>query len=672
MRLFFFGLFFFLFVPLLPQAQPRVIDSLQRIVNLNHRDTTQVKTLNRLASEFTRVNMGQAKSYLLQALRLAGQLNFANGLSTTYSQLTTAYSKTGDKDSASYFLDQLKQLATAHPTVGIRANYNFTAGLFYKNQGKNKEALPYMLEALKGYSASHDKTSEAGQLLNIGNTYENLGDYRNSMKYHLQALRQFEDIHNTRGQSFCTQSVAIDFIKLRQPRQALPYLQKSLALKQELKDKRGIASAWSTMGSLYNELKDFNQALSYYAKALKTAEEMKLPYETAKCNFDIGLIYVAKNELSLASQYLASAKALAKQAGDSALSKAVDAERIGIQTTVSSKQRSEQSLLNNLTTSVEMGSKSTEMAGYQHLVDFYAANKNFEKAFYYSKKLQSARDSVTGMQVQLQIKRLEEQFKNETIQKEIDLLRKDRQVGAVELKRQKTIQYAALAFAALLLVIGFLVINRYRIVQKSKRLVEIERMRNTIARDLHDDIGSTLSSINIISKIALQHQQPETIQTNFHKIEDHSRKMMDTMSDIVWSIHPGNDTLDKTVIRMKEFAGEILEPKNINYQFHESGDLAQVKLDVNKRKNLFLIFKEAVNNAAKYSRCTAIKIDLQVSRSSLLLAVTDNGIGFDSKKVRPGNGLTNMAERATLMQGTFTIASHEGKGTQISLSADIT
>ena len=131
-------------------------------------------------------------------------------------------------------------------------------------------------------------------------------------------------------------------------------------------------------------------------------------------------------------------------------------------------------------------------------------------------------------------------------------------------------------------------------------------VRNNIARDLHDDIGSTLSSINIMSQLAIQENArlsngQENAGTHLKKIANHSASMMEKMSDIVWSINPKNDSIEQVVIKMKEFAAEMLEPKNIDYSFEIEDSIMALKLDVQKRKNIFLIFKEAINNAAKYS-----------------------------------------------------------------------
>jgi two-component system, NarL family, sensor histidine kinase UhpB len=122
---------------------------------------------------------------------------------------------------------------------------------------------------------------------------------------------------------------------------------------------------------------------------------------------------------------------------------------------------------------------------------------------------------------------------------------------------------------------------------------------------------------------------------------------------------------------MKEFAAEILEPKNIEYYFSLIGNAENQKIDAGIRKNLFLIFKEALNNAMKYSHCTVIKIELALVASRLTLDIIDNGDGFSMEEVKMGNGLNNMKQRALLMNGQFQINPTKGRGTQLSLSVRI-
>ena len=205
----------------------------------------------------------------------------------------------------------------------------------------------------------------------------------------------------------------------------------------------------------------------------------------------------------------------------------------------------------------------------------------------------------------------------------------------------------------------------------SKYLTE-EKLRSNIARDLHDDMGSTLSSINIISKMALQNKNTDLYMKEYlQKIKENSGRMLESMSDIVWAINPGNDTVEKLVLRMKEFTAEILEPLNIIYSFAEEGDFGNIYLNLSRRKDFYLVFKEAINNVAKYSQCSTVRIELKRDTESFSLLVKDNGAGFDESKIKKGNGLTNMHSRAAAMNGLLKIETEIGAGVSIYLKVPV-
>jgi signal transduction histidine kinase/ligand-binding sensor domain-containing protein len=209
-------------------------------------------------------------------------------------------------------------------------------------------------------------------------------------------------------------------------------------------------------------------------------------------------------------------------------------------------------------------------------------------------------------------------------------------------------------------------------VRISKYIME-ERLRTRVARDLHDDIGSTLSSININSNMALTHLTEDGIvKSQLEKISKHSGSMMESMSDIIWAISPANDSIDNLFLKMREFAAEILEPLGIQYSFQAEGDFASVRMDVKQRKDFYLLYKEAVNNAAKYSSCNHLSMLLKYEHHCLYLTVKDDGKGFNEQEVKMGNGLANMRERALSMGAKMRLRTLPGEGTTIFLDLPIT
>jgi signal transduction histidine kinase len=331
----------------------------------------------------------------------------------------------------------------------------------------------------------------------------------------------------------------------------------------------------------------------------------------------------------------------------------------------------EAGLLKTLHQFEEMGDKIGVANSLDNLATFYSDQKAYEKAYQNLRRSSDLNDSTRGMSVDAQLHKLEEQYANEKRDREMELFRKDQELKTADLKRSHAVQAGVIIALISVLAIGLLLVNRYRLISRSRRLAEIEKVRNAIARDLHDDIGSTLSSINILSQLAIREGNSDASK-HFNKIAEQSGRMMESMSDIVWSISPGNDSLDQVVSKMKEFAAEILESKNIAYRFNGEDSLKNTTLSLDKRKNLFLIFKEAVNNAAKYSGATDLEITFVRQGNTLSLSVSDNGRGFEPESVKVGNGLKNMKERARALSARFDFVTRVKEGTRVALELPLT
>lgn len=222
----------------------------------------------------------------------------------------------------------------------------------------------------------------------------------------------------------------------------------------------------------------------------------------------------------------------------------------------------------------------------------------------------------------------------------------------------------------ILIAVGILIyaIYRYRINQ----LVKMQAVRNRISSDLHDDVGASLSSINIYSKVALEKlkRSPEEVPEMLEQISRNATDMMDNMSDIVWSINPRNDTLESLVNRMKIHAIEALQPLDMDVRF-VTGNLPENSLGMNARKNLYLVFKEIINNIAKHSKAKVARIEVSVKGDLLLLEISDNGVGISDSKGKGGNGLLSLKSRVTEMQGKLEIDSQPNQGTTLRIELSL-
>jgi signal transduction histidine kinase/ligand-binding sensor domain-containing protein len=201
-----------------------------------------------------------------------------------------------------------------------------------------------------------------------------------------------------------------------------------------------------------------------------------------------------------------------------------------------------------------------------------------------------------------------------------------------------------------------------------RRLVELVRIRERIATDLHDDIGANLTRIAILSEVAQRSSYTvPPADGSLSSIARIARESVTAMSDIVWAISPDRDTLHDLVRKMRDHAEEVFETRDValTLDLPDAGD--SVRLGVNIRRDLYLIFKEAVNNAARHSLCTHVTVRLRMTTRQLVLEVTDDGLGFEQTAEHDGHGLTSMQRRAARLRAVLTLRSASGMGTMVSV-----
>jgi signal transduction histidine kinase/ligand-binding sensor domain-containing protein len=235
-----------------------------------------------------------------------------------------------------------------------------------------------------------------------------------------------------------------------------------------------------------------------------------------------------------------------------------------------------------------------------------------------------------------------------------------------------------LTIAALIITGMLYSIYRYRVAQ----LLKVERVRTRIATDLHDDIGASLSRMAILSEVVKQQRAGDNGDQSaglLTEIADSARGLVDSMSDIVWSIDPRRDDLQSLVRRIRQFASDVLEARGIDWELQVPPEVESLKLDPDERQHLFLILKESINNIARHGEGTkTVSLSINVEGRQLIAEIKDDGCGFTPKepddarsKGRGGNGLPNMRERAAQLGGRLEIASSPGAGTLLTLRMPI-
>jgi two-component system, NarL family, sensor histidine kinase UhpB len=636
-------------------------------------------------------NFSDGLKYQLAALKIWEELGDKQGISNTYMDIGNHY-RYQDKYSESFkyyaAAIKIKEEIGGKDRLAIADMYN-NIGMNYKNQGNFSEALKNYLAALKIHEELGVKRGAIGNYSNIGNIYTRLGNYSEALKNHFAAKTLSEETGNKRTLSGSLLNIGNTYKAARNYPEALKNYREALKIDEERGDKKGIAITLFNMGDMNVLQRDFTGALENFQASLKLYEEIKNKSGIANCNLAIGNVYTNLNKHSEAKQYL----------------------------------------LDGLSLSKEIGAKETIMYGYECLSKSDSATGNFQSALMHYQLYTVYKDSLYNETSNGQIAQMKEQYESEKKDREIlqlsgdkqklesekqisalenekiqalhlysqqqvellsnekklqllqiekeqaDLavqkaetdkkqgqlvvLNKEKDIQTLQLNKQKQAKNFLIAGIAALLVLSFFLYRNYR----TRHLLKLQTLRNKIASDLHDDVGSTLSSISIFSQMA-QAQSKEVIPA-LETIGESSRKMLDAMADIVWTINPENDQFEKIIMRMRSFAYELLGAKHIDFEFEADDDVTEIKLPMEARKNLYLIFKEATNNMAKYADATKATFAIKSEKDKLTMMIRDNGKGFDTNTSSSGNGLKNMKRRALEIGAQLLVDSRPGSGTTI-------
>lgn len=329
---------------------------------------------------------------------------------------------------------------------------------------------------------------------------------------------------------------------------------------------------------------------------------------------------------------------------------------------------------------------------YSSIVNAFLSVGNYQKASFFQQKLNTLKDNIRLKREDLHMRLLNSYYKNEQEVAISDAI-KIQQEQELKLNQRILVILGVLIFVLALLFIFFRrwmvqrrkierlqfaqekaeIIKNQEIERLQERFAAIEEERNRIARELHDDIGSSMSSVSIFADLAINEfeKDPPKALELISRIKLKTQEISETISDLIWAIYSRNDSWGSLIDRTKNFCFEILTSKGIQAIISDDFRIRDQQISIHYKKNLLMFLKEAVNNIAKYSNASKAEIKIELISDKILLTITDNGIGFDPKSITRGNGLSSLQARANSLGGQILIESQVGFGTTIKLNFNL-
>ena len=705
-----FGLLWVILYNMVMWGQNKQTDSLLSLLKTTSNDTTRVNLLNSLGKQFAlSSNFAEAKKYGEQALALAEKKHFINGITKSYNTLGNIYhgegvmyhGKGNYAEALTRYFTGLKYREKAQNKEAMAKSYG-NIGLIHWQRYNFSEALKYFLISLKLFQEIGHKIGIASTYNNIGLIYVNQKNYQEGMKYYKATLDLYQQLGETGRMIDLYFNMGFLNEEQGSYEEAVKDHQFALKICEEMNDKDGIAASYTNIGgAIYlfakhqpdgaEKQQELKTSLDYQNKALKLYQELNSSSSYTNVDIQIAKAYMEMKDLSSAKKYLQDAVTYSGEANIYDTK-----ETYELLTTVDSALGDWQSSLKNHKLYIfykdslvnEENTRKIMQAQLQYQFDKKEDSLEYQQQLI-DNKLQEQillsrqqKQSILFKEQELSLLNTEKQLqqlhleKNETDmafqkseavkrQNQLVLLNKEKELQTLQLKKQKQLKNYLIAGVGFLFLFSFFIYRNYRVRQQLK----LQTLRNKIASDLHDDVGSTLSSISIFSQMA--QQQSKEVIPMLETIGESSRKMLDAMADIVWTINPENDQFEKIISRMKNFAYELLGAKNIDFEFVADDDVANFNVPMEVRKNLYLIFKEATNNMVKYAGANKAMFAIKGEKNSLTMMIKDNGKGFDLNKSTEGNGLRNMKKRANEIGAQLVIDSYPGNGTTIQLSVAV-
>jgi signal transduction histidine kinase len=626
-------------------------------------------------------NNDSSISYADEAMRYAKKQKYLDGILTVAKHFGNQYAQTGELEKSIELYKKLvttnsfnlQQLSTAYNQIGI----------YHVYMGHYDSTEVYFLKALAIRKQLNDSVGIGASLNNLGNVVMSKGDYDKSVGYFIKALKIREQINDSAGIASTTNNLGMIYYKQKKFDIAINYYQKALAINQHknVKDKEVLILL--NLGNIYDEMLQLDSSVYYYQIAIDKAKEIGDLRIIAMAYGNMGVTQHQLKNYDLAEKYMRKALKIRTESAD------IEGQAIlynNLATLfVATKKYSEAVTYFNksLELSNQIGYLETSRDNYLGLADAYENLHQFKEAFFAHQQYNVIKDSMLNEATNEQIALLNTQYDTEKKEKEIAAQQLEISAQQLQVKQRN---YLLIALGLLVLFIAIAGRFIYR-AQKQKQLQlqeenllkdeiaqvnlqnKLHEERLTISGNLNDDIGSQLTFI-ISSIDNMQHlfkSVDEKLNSKLTDISNFSRTTITQLRDTIWALNKDEISFDDLKSRL--------------YNYIETAKLAQeqtafnfnVELENNFYLNsiqgvsIYRIVQEAINNAMKYAAATNVSLNITETVSSVLLKITDDGLGFNLAEIKMGNGLENMRNRASTINAKFILNSTPEKGTKIIL-----
>ncbi|SEM76040.1 Signal transduction histidine kinase [bacterium A37T11] len=586
-------------------------------------------------------------------------------------------------DSAIYYYEQVHKLSKRlnYPDGFVRYVNNYTAIL--NMQAKYDQSLT-LLQKARDTCVQHHLDGQIWKvLLNIGSLYQYKQEYEKAASYYLASLPMAEKWGSNSQVSLIYGNICGLYRDLERYNKALGYGRQSVAWAEKTQDALTLSSACINLGNVLNNIGQRPEALSYLRKAYrlsKNAGDLAL-METSLIN--IANTYDRSSEASaylpIYREVLPLARSLEDITSETLALKGIAEALYWLQ----QYDAAQTTLDTTITFALKNNQRNTAKMMLLLMSDIQIAKGNSKKSVSFRNAYDSLQMAIVNEGMLKNIQELETKYdvqkrKQELLQK--DLLLAQGKQAALRQRIGLLLACAGILILALLLYFGYRYYrHRQQLQQKELATLQAEQEnvrlkaqlegqeqeRQRISQEIHDDMGSGLTSVMFMSRMV---KEPAPIAQKLHLA---AKGLLRKMNEIIWTLNASQDTLDSLLAYMRLNLVELLENAGMSYHFDFPENLPNIFVSQQYRRNFYLATAEVINNVLKHAEATDVFITATIN-SQLEINIKDNGKGFDQRNIhRFGNGLNNLKHRMAQIEGRFAIKSDNVNGTVVRFTAPL-
>lgn len=688
-----FCVLIFQFTGMETDAQGLNRDSLLKRITIETNATSRIDLLNTLAYEYRRGDKDSGNLFTDSAFKMAKPLNYHKGIAWYYKNKsvflfyenpdsalvlnelahkhftlardlygalailqhrTNIYYMQGDYDltltHAFTTLKQYEQLPdTSMEKQNKQAELYHTIGLLYWNKSRYDSALYYTQQEERLAHATGNKNLLQLSYSTYSQIYAQYEEYDKAIKYVNEAIPILRSLGDRPGLVLSYSNLAWYYIEMKEPDSAARYADTTLYYANAFEVYRHHAGVWNTRGLIAAMHGQYRQAVDCYREGISWADKTGNTYMKATCKTSMAYAYVELKQYAEAMEAVKAAKVFYDENDDL---------------------------------------ESLEIC-FNIMARAYSGLGKFEKAYKAMVQKAMYHDSVFNMEKHMITNRLSFEYETEKKQQQISELKResDHQSQQAAIEKQK--KRMATAGAMVLLLLGGIFYYMYRqrtklnqrllqslneLKQTQQQLIKLEKekeaeaIRLRISRDIHDDIGSSLTKIAMLGSLTstqVKDKLPE-VSDQLGKISDYARSVNNSMSEIIWAVNPKQDSLENLLGYMRVHTQEFLKDSNIQFKINFPDSVPPLQLNPDLKRSLFLVLKESLNNTLKHAGAKNIHITFAIEPlNTFTFTIADDGAGFalqTSMQSKSGNGLFNLQQRVEQAGCSFNITTAPGSG----------